>query len=161
MPQYSPALLYGKLEHQLIVNTALGVPDLRAVLDDDAKLKPHMAIVDGEIWIWVVALQDWILYVPFVSFSTDHDLVAGENAVEQLQEGDIITLMLFKSFGGETDIIIGTTDGGTEIIEAPDGIFPADVWVPIDVKIVTPVTIYIETLVSAGKLILYKQKIPT
>jgi len=155
MPNYSPALLYGKAEDKILVDKAMGVPDLKATLDDVAKLKPHIAIVDSEIWVWKVDTQEWVLYVPFVSFSTDHELAAGDNVVEQLQDGDIITLMLFKSFGGDIDIKIGTTDGGDEIVRAEDGIFPADVWVPINVQYVTPVTFYIQTKNTYMKKLLF------
>lgn len=155
MPIYHPALLYGKKENKTIALEALGVPAVKATLDDDAKNYPHLAIESNSLWMWDVPSQTWVEVVPFVSLKTTHP-IAGTTEIEQMQLDEIITLILVLSTGPELAAKIGTTSGGDEIMLEQE--IPSGVWIPINVQIVTPVSIFVEGITS-GTIKLYKQKI--
>lgn len=157
--KYQDRLLYGKEENKVLVYEAMGVPDVKWELDDIAKTKPHIAIVEGEWWSWDVSLQQWALLVPFTTFKQSVPL-NGDTSSVQPAGGYYITDILIKVFAPEAAVKIGITAGGDEIMI--EQALEADKWYPIGIQVIVDeadVEIFVSGLVGIGMMIIYKSKI--
>lgn len=162
--KYGDPLLYGKHENRTLVDISMGVPDTLAVLDDVARLKPHVAIVNDEWWFWSVATQTWIKFIgastggggdPTVSLKTIHVFTGSPKLIDQPQLNNLIWLILISCAAAESAVKIGTALGGDEImLEQP---LPEGIWVPIVVQIPTPVEIHVTGVVGQATVVLYKE----
>jgi hypothetical protein len=57
---YQPPLLWGKKENRVITIYAQGIPGFRTILNDTAKLYPHIAFSTDTLRIWNPNLQMWV-----------------------------------------------------------------------------------------------------
>lgn len=160
---YQDALLYGKKENRVQVNTALGVPDSLPDLDDDQKLVPHISIYQGVLYHWVVDTQVWEIYVlPGGNlFRVDFDVVVEDEYV--LPAGFMIDKISFKPENEQTAAKIGLTDGGTEILLLDSDIpLEAGKRDAVTMDIIAeddPVTIYFRNWVGSVNIKLWVRKI--
>lgn len=156
---YQTATLYGEKKKKLLIAEALGVPDTLFALDDEAKLKPHIAIVADQVYQWSVSLQSWELLVPFTSYKNQYPLAAGETDITLAPSDYLVTDFLIKVFAPEAAAKIGLVSGGDQILE--ESALLADKWYPILKRVVVDavaVHIYVN-IVGTGTLIIYKNKI--
>lgn len=158
MNKYLNRLLYGKQENRLVVEYALAVPDATAVLDAEVQGKPHLAVVNGVLYLWNPSLLQWNAYQLIPMEILTLETVTDTSYL--LLDGNMIDMIVIRSTIADL-IHIGTTPGGDELSLEPIQL-EANKWLAINIQIIAngaDQTIYLNGFTGAALIKIYKRKL--